>query len=61
MSNCSRCGLHWIIIKMQAWDVYLNGKCIDTVFFMKDCDKQYVLNSLINHDRYNPCIKIRKG
>ena len=46
---------------MQAWNVYLNGKRIDTVFFMKDCDKDYILRSLINHDGYNPCIKIRKG
>ena len=46
---------------MQAWDVYLNGKCIDTVFFMKGCDKEYVLNSLINHDGYDCRIKIRKG
>ena len=45
---------------MNAWDVYLNGKHIDTVFFTKDRDKDYVLKSLINHDGYNPGIIVKK-
>lgn len=44
---------------MKAWNVYLNGKLIDTVFFDRDCDKDYVLDSLINHDGYHPNIKIK--
>lgn len=46
---------------MQGWDVFLNGKNIDTVFFMKDCDKDYVLRALIDHDGYDPRITVRKG
>lgn len=45
---------------MNAWDVYLNGKVIDTVFFTKDCTKDYVLKSLIDHDGYDPRIIIKK-
>lgn len=44
---------------MRAWNVYLNGKLIDTVFFMEDCDKQYVKDSLINHDGYDSRIVVK--
>ncbi len=43
-----------------AWTITLNGKTIDTVFFDKDCDKEYVKSSLINHDGYDPGIKVRR-
>lgn len=43
-----------------AWTVTLNRKNIDTVFFDKDCDKDYVLRSLINHDGYDPAIKVSR-
>lgn len=43
-----------------AWNVYLNGKKIDTVFFDKTCDKDYVRHSLIHHDGYNINITVRK-
>ena len=43
-----------------AWNVTLNGKHIDTVFFDADCDADYVYRSLVNHDGYNPGIKVRK-
>jgi hypothetical protein len=46
---------------MQAWDVFLNGKWLDTVFFDKGCDKDYVLRALVGHDGYDPCITVRKG
>ena len=45
---------------MQAWNVYLNGKLMDTVFYDPDCKKDYVLNGLINHDGYDPAITIKK-
>ena len=45
---------------MVAWNVYLNGKLIDTVFYNLNCDKQYVFNSLIEHYDYNPAIIIKK-
>lgn len=46
---------------MQAWNVYLKGKKIDTVFYTIDCDADYVKSGLINHDGYNPNIKVRKA
>ncbi len=42
----------------QAWDVYLNGELIDTVFYDRDCDADYVKRGLINHDGYDPGIEI---
>jgi len=42
-----------------SWDVFLNGKWIDTVYFTDDCDEAYVKNSLINHDGYDPRIVIQ--
>lgn len=33
---------------MIAWNVYLDGKIIDTVWFTKNCDKEYVFNSLLD-------------
>ena len=52
---------------MNAYDVYLNGKLIDTVFWNKTCDGggkitvDDVKQSLINHDGYNPNIIVRKA
>ena len=43
---------------MIAWNVYLNGRLIDTVFYMKGCDRDYVKDGLINHDGYNPRIQV---
>jgi len=43
------------------WDVFLNGRLIDTVWYTKDCDAQYVRNSLINHDGYDSRIVVRKA
>lgn len=43
----------------RKWAVFLDGKWIDTVFFLPDCDKDYVLNSLINHDGFHPNIVIK--
>ena len=48
-------------MKSQAWNVYKNGKKVDTVFFDNDLDKEYVLDSLISHDNYNPDIDVRKN
>ena len=46
-------------MKSNAWTVTLNGKHIDTVFFDADCDADYVYRALVNHDGYNPGIKVR--
>lgn len=54
---------------MQAWNVYLNGKNIDTVFFSKSTTAAEVYDSLVRHrpsalvrhDSYNPNIKVRRN
>jgi hypothetical protein len=46
---------------MTFWNVYLNGKEIDSVPYDADCDKDYVLRSLIDHDGYDPSITIRRA
>lgn len=46
---------------MQAWKVYLNDQLITTVFYRKECDHEWVLSSLINHDGYPATIKIYKA
>lgn len=45
----------------MSWDVILNGKVIDTVWFNKDCDADYVRRSLIDHDGYHYRITVRRG
>lgn len=45
---------------MQAWNVYLNGKLIDTVFYDSDCSAGYVRTGLINHDGYDAHITVRR-
>lgn len=44
----------------QAWNVYLRGKLIDTVFYDADCSADYVRRGLIGHDGYNPDIVVRR-
>lgn len=47
----------------RPWDVILNGKVIDTVWYTPGpgVDADYVRRSLINHDNYDPNITVRKG
>lgn len=45
----------------QAWDVFLNGKKIDTVFVHPSEDRDSVTRSLVNHDGYDPGIVVRKN
>lgn len=46
---------------MIAWEVYLDGEQINTVFYTADCDSEYVRTTLINHDGYpsNIIVKLR--
>lgn len=49
---------------MLAYNVYLDGKCIDTVFFDTESGTikercESVKRSLINHDGYDPCIDVK--
>jgi hypothetical protein len=48
---------------MQAFNVYLKSKKIDTVFYGANVkvDKEEVKRSLINHDGYDPNIKVTKA
>lgn len=46
---------------LQAWDVYLRGKWIDTVFCDPRDDADDVKRSLVNHDGYDVAIVVRKA
>jgi len=43
-----------------AWNVYLNSKLINTVFFTSDCDADYVYRALVSHDGYDSRIVVRE-
>ena len=45
----------------NIWNVSLNRKNIDTVFYNADIPKEDVKQSLINHDGYNPNIRLNKA
>ena len=53
---------------MTAWRVYIEGTAetnfqdqeVDTVFYDDDCDAEYVRRGLIEHDGYDPSIKVEK-
>jgi hypothetical protein len=53
-------------MKAQAWNIYRPQDSfeslvlVDTVFFDCDCTRDYVLDSLINHDDYPPDIIIKR-
>lgn len=47
-------------MSMVAWNVYLSGKLIDTVYFTKSCDAEYVRKSLIDYDGYHYLITVEK-
>ena len=44
-----------------AYDVYLNGKHIDTVFYTGYDGPEEVKKSLIDHDGYDPRIVVKKA
>ena len=46
---------------MTAWNVYLHGRLIDTVFYDNDCEHWYVKDGLINHDGYHSNIRVFKA
>jgi hypothetical protein len=46
--------------KPNAWNVYLDSKEIDTVFFDPYCDKDYVYRALVEHDGYDSRIVVEK-
>ena len=46
---------------MQEWNIYLGGNLIDSVWFQDDLDADWVLDALINHDGYEPSIRVGKA
>ena len=44
-----------------CWLVLLHSRWIDTVYFEEHCNRDYVTRSLIEHDRYNPNIVVRRS
>jgi hypothetical protein len=45
---------------MNAYKVTLNGKYVDTVFFLRSTCLAEATMSLINHDGFDPMIKLEK-
>ena len=45
-------------MKTIFWNVYLNNRLIDSVPYTENCDADYVKTSLIEHDGYDPNIKV---
>jgi len=43
-----------------TWDVFLNGKKIDSVTYRPEHDAEYVRKGLINHDGYDPGIQVQQ-
>lgn len=43
---------------MKAYTVYLGKKEIDVVFWVDNSDAEEVKQSLINHDGYDPRIRV---
>ncbi len=44
-----------------AWNVYLDGRRIDTVFTVADMDAEEVKRGLVDHDGYDPGIRVRRN
>lgn len=44
----------------MEYDIYLNGKIIDTISYMIRITNKEVKKSLVNHDGYDSNIVIRK-
>lgn len=45
--------------KTEWWNVYLNGKWIDSVSFVQGGTREEVKKSLVEHDGYNPNITVK--
>ena len=45
---------------MTEWEVYLNKKHIDTVFYLHSCELEDVRSMLINPDGFDPDIELVK-
>ena len=45
---------------MRKFNVFLAKKLIDTVYFSDSCNAEYVKDSLIGHDCYDPRVTVRE-
>lgn len=45
---------------MAFWNVYRNGKLIDSVNYDDNCTEWYVKDGLINHDGYPADIVVKR-
>lgn len=46
-------------MSMCVWDVFLNGKKINTVFYNNGISAEDVKKSLVEHDGFNTNIKVK--
>ena len=46
--------------KARMFNVYLRGRCIDTVFYYAAVDAYDVKRDLVNHDGYDSRIVVRR-
>ena len=46
---------------MKAYNVYMNGRKIDTVFWVDNSTSEEVKRNLIDHDGYDPSINVRQS
>lgn len=46
-------------VEMEAWNVYENGKWIDTVYYVPGMSDREILKGLIDHDGYPSNIKVK--
>ena len=48
---------------MRAFDVYLSGKHIDTIFYSQSANEtpESVKRSLVDHDGYDPRIVVKEA
>jgi len=45
---------------MVCWLVFGGGTVIDKVFYLEGFDKEYIKDTLVNHDGYPPYITVRR-
>ena len=48
------------MVRSKGFDVYLNGKLIDTVWFDVDMSIEEIKKILVEHDGYNPNIEVKE-
>lgn len=47
-------------MNMQGWDVLINGRRVNIVYYASDCEADYVYRSLVEHDGYPSHITVRR-